>query len=78
MAVIPTTTMAAALSSGTLIVAAVDGIHVLALDDGSERWRGVPEQAVGRLREPILMGNRLYVLDTPEDKSPAAVLALEG
>jgi outer membrane protein assembly factor BamB len=74
----PTTTMAAALASSTLVVTAADGIHVLGLADGREQWRGVPDQAQGRLREPIVMGNRVYVIDTPSDAGQAGLIALEG
>lgn len=59
-----TTTMAAALGSGTLVVAAQDGIHVLSLAGGAAQGGAfVPNGANGALRDPVIVGNRLYVMD---------------
>lgn len=58
------TTLAAALGSNTLVVTAGDGIHILSLDDGSERWSGAVDQAVGAVHDPILVGNTVYVIDS--------------
>jgi outer membrane protein assembly factor BamB len=74
----PTTTMAAATGSGTLIVTAPDAVHVLGLNDGKERWKGTMSQAQGPVREPVIVSNRVYVVDTPDDPSKAGLLALGG
>ena len=57
------TTIAIATGSGTVIVAAQSGIHVLRLADGTEVWSGVPKGASGRVRNPIVVGKRLYAVD---------------
>ena len=54
-----------------------DGVHILDLKDGSEQWTGVPDQALGRLREPILVGNRVYAVDTPSDSRKGGLVALD-
>ena len=57
----PKTTMAAALASNTLVVLAADA-YVLDLTSGSITWSGPIDQAQGAA-EPVLVGNRLYVVD---------------
>jgi hypothetical protein len=60
---IATTTLAAALGSGTLVVTASDGIHLLALATGSETWSGMPAQAVGAVKNPSIVNGAVYVID---------------
>ena len=52
------THMAAATASGTLVVTAADAIHVLALDTGAD----LGKYAVARAFDPIIVGDRLYVV----------------
>jgi hypothetical protein len=61
------TTMAAALGTGTLVVTAGSTIYVLALDTGSELWSGTLAQAVGNVHDPIIVGSSVYVLDSGLD-----------
>jgi hypothetical protein len=72
--------MAAAMKTNTLVVTAADGIHTLSLSDGKELWKGVPAQAIGRLREPIIVGSRVYVVDNGPDNNPGAgaLMALDA
>ncbi|MEP6691654.1 MAG: Ig-like domain-containing protein [Gemmatimonadaceae bacterium] len=63
-----TTTLAAALPSNTLVVAAQDGLHLLSLATGAEIWKGTVSGASGRVRNPVLVndpvqGPILYVVD---------------
>lgn len=69
---VPTTTLAAALASGTLVVTSAAGISILSLDDGSEVWSGAVDGAMGAVREPVLVGDRMYVLDS------GGLIALSG
>jgi hypothetical protein len=57
------TTIAAALGSGTLVVTASDGIHVVKLS-GEEVVKGAVDKAVGSVRNPVIVGNRVYVIDS--------------
>jgi len=59
----PGTTLAAALGSASLVVTAADGLHVLALADGSQLYKGTIAQASGVLHSPVLVGHRLYAID---------------
>jgi hypothetical protein len=59
----PQTSMAAALGSSTIVVAAFDGLHVLSIADGSEAWKGAVPQASGLARNPVLVGKRVFVTD---------------
>lgn len=61
-------TLAAALSSRTLIVTAPDGIHVLSLSTGSDLWHGTPAGTSSWIGNPIIVndpvkGATLYVTD---------------
>jgi hypothetical protein len=69
---VPTATLAAALGSGTLIVTAPDGVHVLSLATGAESWKGVISQAVGAVMNPTIVGKAVYVVDS------GGLLALQG
>ncbi len=62
--VITNTTLAAALGSHSLVATATDGIHVLSLTDGKERWKGLPESVKGPLRNPVIVGHTLYAAET--------------
>ncbi|HVY45070.1 MAG TPA: PQQ-binding-like beta-propeller repeat protein [Minicystis sp.] len=59
----PTTTLAAARASDTLVAAAQDGMHLLSLTDGSEQWSGVPANATAPFRDPVVVGSTIYVMD---------------
>ena len=59
----PTTFLAAALASQTLVVTASDGIHVLNMTDGTEVWTGKVPMAAGFVNNPVLVGKRVYVED---------------
>jgi hypothetical protein len=69
---VATTTVAAALGSGTVVVTATDGVHVLSLADGSELGKVLPAQASGPVRNPVIVGGTVYVVDS------GGVLALTG
>jgi hypothetical protein len=57
------TSMAAALASDTLVVTAADGIHLLSLSTGTESWHGTPDGGGLGLRDPVLIGHLVYVVD---------------
>jgi outer membrane protein assembly factor BamB len=68
-----TTTMAAALGSNLLVVTGSDGLlHLLSLDTGMSIWSGPAPGAVGPISNPVLLGARLYLVDT------TALLALQS
>jgi hypothetical protein len=60
---LPFTTLAAALSSSTLVVVAGGILHELALADGTDRWQGAVPMAMGLVRNPVLVGKRVYLED---------------
>jgi len=60
---IPNTSLAAALGSDSLLVTAADGIHILALSDGHELWKGLPAQVTGPLQNPVVVDHTLYAID---------------
>ncbi len=60
----PTTTIAAAAASGTLVVTSFSGITILDITDGSQVWQSMISGAMGSVREPVLVGTRVYVLDS--------------
>jgi hypothetical protein len=66
------TSIAAALASDTLVVTAVDGIHLLSLASGVESWHGKPDASAGALFDPVPIGHLLYAVDG------ARVVALKG
>jgi hypothetical protein len=57
------TTIAAALGSGTLVVTASDGIHVVKLT-GEEVVKAAVDKAVGPVKNPVIIGDRVYVVDS--------------
>ena len=59
----PTTALAAALGSSTLVVTAFDGVYLLKLADGTSVWSGKVPQATGTVNNPVLVGKRLFVED---------------
>ncbi len=59
------TSMAAALPSGTLVVTASDGVHVLSLATGADTWHGPVPGAMGPVHDPVLVGDMVYVIDSP-------------
>jgi len=69
---VATTTLAAAAGSDTLVVTAFDGVHLYAIADGSEIWKGMPAEASGPVRNPVIVGGTVYVVDT------GGLLALKG
>jgi MYXO-CTERM domain-containing protein len=75
---IPSTTIAIALGSDTVIVTGSEKLVVLSLTDGSEKWSGVPELSDGRVREPVIVGSRVYVTDSPTNMAAAGLLALDA
>jgi hypothetical protein len=66
------TSMAAALASDTLVVTALDGIHLLSLSTGKETWHGAPDAGGLQLRDPVLIGHLVYAVDG------ASLVALQG
>jgi outer membrane protein assembly factor BamB len=76
---VPTTTMLAALGSGTLLVTAGREVHVLALATGKTIWSGAPPAVTGALGNPIVVGRRVYVMDLgpSSDGARGALIALE-
>ena len=59
------TTMAAAVPSGTLVVTASDGVHVLSLADGHDTWNGKIPGAKYVVHDPVIVGSAVYVIDSP-------------
>jgi hypothetical protein len=64
----PTTTMAAALASKTLVVVASDGFHILSLSDGTDLWHGAVTGVPTDVGDPIIVndpsaGPTIYVVD---------------
>lgn len=58
------TSLAAATGSGTLVVTAADGVHILNLIDGSSVWSGKIAGTTGPLKNPVIVGKTLYAVDT--------------
>jgi hypothetical protein len=61
-------TMAAALSSRTLVVTAPDGLHILSLATGTDLWHGTPSGVTTQIGNPIIVndpvkGGTVYVTD---------------
>jgi len=59
------TTMAAAIPSGTLVVTATDGVHVLSLSTGQDTWSGKITGAKYTVHDPVIVGKTVYVVDSP-------------
>ena len=81
----PSTSIAAALGSRTLVVTAYDGVHILALATGAQLWGGKPAGIVGSVANPIIVndpvrGAVVYVEDYQKlyALTPPPVLAITG
>jgi outer membrane protein assembly factor BamB len=76
------TTLAAAVPSGTLVVTASDGVHVLSLATGQDKWHGAVPGAVNAVHDPVLVGDMVYVVDSPPTPylgfGPGQLIALKG
>ncbi len=59
------TSLVAAVPSGTLVVTASDGIHVLSLATGQDQWHGAVTGAKNAVHDPVIVGNVVYVVDSP-------------
>jgi outer membrane protein assembly factor BamB len=55
------TTLAAALGTGTLVVTSIDGVAIVSLADGSQRWAGAPG-GLSDFHSPVVVGTRIYVI----------------
>jgi len=65
------TTIAAALASSTLVVTASDGVHIVKLT-GEAGPKLTIDKAVGTLKNPIIVGDRVYAIDS------SSLLALQA
>jgi hypothetical protein len=81
----PTTSIAAALGSRTLVVTAYDGVHILAMSTGADLWNGKPAGVPGAVYNPIIVndparGAVVYVEDYGKlyALTPPPVLAIMG
>lgn len=76
------TTLAAAVPSGTLVVTASDGIHLLSLSTGMDVWHGPVMGATNAVHDPVLVGKNVYVVDSPPGGftayGPGKLIALTG
>ncbi len=76
------TSLAAAVPSGTLVVTGSDGVHVLSLTTGEDQWHGKITGAAGAVHDPVLVGDMVYVIDSPPASiggfGPGKVIALKG
>jgi outer membrane protein assembly factor BamB len=76
------TTLAAAVPSGTLVVTASDGIHVLSLTTGQDQWHGAVMGATNVVHDPVLVGKNVYVVDSGPGGftafGPGKLIALTG
>jgi hypothetical protein len=76
------TSLAAAVPSGTLVVTASDGIHVVSLSTGEDKWHGPVAGAKHPVHDPVIVGNVLYVVDSPPGGvagfGPGQLIALTG
>lgn len=58
------TYMCAATGSNTLAICGSDfNVHILSLANGTEQWSGLPVTPLYYLCNPVMVGNRLYVVD---------------
>lgn len=76
------TTMAAAVPSGTLVVTASDGVHVLSLETGTDTWSGKVPGTTNVVHDPVIVGKSVYVVDSPPASiggfGPGQLVALTG
>jgi hypothetical protein len=70
------TSLVAATGSNTLVVTAKDGVHVLALADGSPVWSGTIPGTTGPLKNPVALGKTLYAIDTGANGGIGQLVAL--
>jgi hypothetical protein len=63
------TKLAAAASNGTLVVTAADGIHLLDIATGRDKWSGTVAGATGPVHDPIIVGKTVYVIDSPVSRA---------
>jgi hypothetical protein len=59
-----TTSLAAATGSNTLVVAASDNLHIVALADGHDFWTGAIAGTTPPFRNPIIVGSTVYAIDS--------------
>lgn len=71
------TRIAAALGSNTLVVTASNAIHVLSIASGTQAWSGTAPSAIGPVRNPVIVGSRVYVTDGTTSQN-GGLIALEG
>lgn len=77
------TSLAAAVPSGTLIVTAFDGVHVLSLATGADQWHGPVAGAAHPVHDPVIVGDTVYVIDSTSSTfgigfGPGQLIALKG
>jgi hypothetical protein len=80
------TSLAAAVPSGTLVVTASDGVHILSLTTGTDQWHGAVPGATNPVHDPVIVGNNVYVVDSPLQAAdigisvfgPGKLIALSG
>lgn len=58
------TSMAASLASGTLVVTANDGVHLVALATGADMIAYAPDGGAFGLHDPVIVGKTVYVIDS--------------
>jgi len=76
------TSLAAAVPSGTLVVTASDGIHILSLATGLDQWHGPVAGATNPVHDPVIVGNVVYVVDSAPMSvggfGPGKLISLKG
>ena len=76
------TSLAAAVPSGTLVVTASDGVHILSLSTGADQWHGMIQGAKYAVHDPVLVGSVVYVVDSLPSPylgfGPGRLIALKG
>jgi hypothetical protein len=73
---LPTTSLAVALGSGTLVAVQGTDVTVMALETGATKWTG-KQNVMGSLVNPVIVGNRLYVVNQNGQPSDS-LLALQA
>ena len=63
------TSIAIASASSTVVVTGSDGVHVLDLTTGAEKWKGAVTGAKTPVHDPVLVGSTVYVVDS----SPSSI-----
>ncbi len=76
------TSLAAAIPSNTLVVTAGKSVHILSLTTGQDQWNGVVTGAKNAVHDPVIVGNMVYIVDSPVSSiggfGPGQLLALKG